>query len=264
MFTAPNPGLKTLDGTHTFIVGHDEAYVIDPGPDIEAYKTFIAGWLQANAVSLRGILLSHGHPDHAPGAMRLKTYFSVPVLASDRMPDAAAREFGVDRPLADGQKLSVDGDVLQVLATPGHTPEHLAFWLVKARILFSADAILGRGTSVIAPPEGDMRQYMRSLEIMRQLGARIIAPGHGPLVHDPDAKIEEYIEHRRQREEEIQRALRQGAATVQEIVARVYTDVDPRLHALAEGSVRAQLAKLMAEGRIGQSGDRYILLDASW
>jgi glyoxylase-like metal-dependent hydrolase (beta-lactamase superfamily II) len=153
----------------------------------------------------------------------------------------------------------VNGDVLRVIATPGHAPDHVAFWLERGRVLFAGDTILGQGSALVAPPEGDMAAYMRSLERIRKLGPRIIAPGHGPLILDPNAKIDEYVRHREQREAQLLEALQRGPATVEELVRKIYVDVDPTLHGLAAQSVRAQLAKLRMEGRIHMLADRYAL-----
>ena len=254
MFTAPNPGPKTLEGTHTFVVGHDRTYVIDPGPDIPAYGDALAAQLRDHGHVLQGILLTHGHPDHAPGAARLAETCGVPVWGSTHLSSVA-----IDRTYDDDQWFEVDGDHLRVLSTPGHASDHVAFWLESARILFSGDTILGYGSTLVAPPEGDMAAYMRSLEVMRRLQPRLIAPGHGPIIRDPEAKIAEYVEHRRLREQRLLAALRQGPATARELVERVYTDTDPRLMDLALGSVQAQLVKLVAEGAVRQAGEVFSL-----
>lgn len=259
MFTAPNPGPKTLEGTHTFLVGEGDAYVIDPGPDLLPYQKALAAWMRDHRLRARAIILTHGHPDHAPGAASLAGLLDAPVYASATMSDRDADDLHASATLKDGDRLPVDGDALRVIAAPGHTPDHVVFWLERARILFAGDVILGRGTSLIAPPEGDMAVYLRTLKALRGLGARIIAPGHGPLVHDPDEKIAEYVRHRREREEQLLEALAAGPATVQELVNRVYVDVDPRLHALAAGSVEAQLIKLRADGAVEHSAGLYRL-----
>jgi glyoxylase-like metal-dependent hydrolase (beta-lactamase superfamily II) len=254
MFTAPNPGPKTLEGTHTFVVGMEQTYVIDPGPDIPAYTDFLATRLTDHGHAVQGILLSHGHPDHAPGAARLAQLLGAPVWGSPQLTGLA-----LDHAFEDGQSFAIDGDRLRAVFTPGHASDHIAFWLERARILFSGDTILGRGSTLVAPPEGDMIAYLGSLEVMRRLRPRLIAPGHGPIVQNPEAKIAEYLEHRRQREQQILAALGQGPATDRQLVERIYVDTDPRLLPLALGSVQAQLAKLLAEGRVRRSGDDYVL-----
>jgi len=259
MFTAPNPGQKTLDGTHTFVIGRDHAYIIDPGPYLPSYQDFLAHWLQKNDRRPEAIFLSHGHPDHAPGAAHLKNLLTVPIWSSTAMADEQARQLSVDKRFEDGRSFHVDGHTLRVIAGPGHAADHVAFWLEEARILFSGDTILGQGSTLIAPPEGDMAAYMGTLEAIRRLRPRLIAPGHGPIVTDPEVKIEEYIRHRREREEQLLQVLAQGPAGEEELVSGVYTDVDPALHSLARGSVQAQLAKLVAERKVIQSGNLYRL-----
>ena len=259
MFTAPNPGPKTLDGTHTFVVGRDPAYIIDPGPSLPSYQDFLAQWLQKNGRRPEAIFLTHGHPDHAPGAAHLKKLLTIPIWCSAAMADQQAGQLSVDRRFEDGHSFQVDGDTLRVIASPGHAPDHVTFWLEETGILFSGDTILGQGSTLIAPPEGDMAAYMNSLAAMQQLRPRLIAPGHGPIVTDPRAKFEEYIRHRREREEQLLQVLAQRPAGEEELVSGVYTDVDPALHSLARGSVQAQLAKLVAEGKVIQSGNLYRL-----
>lgn len=260
MFTAPNPGPKTLSGTHTYIVGRDHAYVVDPGPELADYQKMLARWLRQGSYQVEGILLTHGHPDHAPGAGPLQQLVSAPIWASERTPAHQVSGVGVNRRFHDGESFVVDGDVLRVIATPGHTPDHVVFWLEGARILFAGDTILGQGTSVIAPPEGDMHDYLTTLQMLQALHPSLLAPGHGPLVIDPAAKIAEYLAHRRQREEQILDALRGGSASLPEIVQRVYRDIDPRLQELAAASTQAQLAKLLTEGRVVQAGNAFRLV----
>lgn len=261
MFTAPNPGPKTLEGTHTFVVGRDQTYIIDPGPYLPSYQDFLAEWLINNRRRPLAILLTHGHPDHASGAAHLKNLLSIPIWCSAAMADDQARQLGVDKRFEDGRSFQLEGNTLCVIASPGHAPDHVAFWLERARILFSGDTILGQGSTLIAPPEGDMAAYMDTLEAMRRLRPRLIAPGHGPIVTDPQAKIEEYIQHRCEREAQLLRVLAQGPVGEEELVARVYTDVDPSLRSLARGSVQAQLAKLVVERKVVQSGQLYRLSD---
>lgn len=258
MFTAPNAGPMTLEGTHTYVIGSDDAYVVDPGPDIEPYIATLARWIQAQPTRVRAVVLTHGHPDHAPGAARLAQLLSVPVRGSPDL-DVTALDGARFSALRPDERLAVGTDRLRVLAAPGHTRDHLAFWLEDARILFTGDAVLGHGTSLVAPPEGNMGQYMRTLERMRRLGARVIAPGHGPLVSDPASKLDEYIHHRRRREQQVLAALSAGPRTVNDLVSAIYADTHPSLHDLARGSVLAQLEKLEEEGEVTRVRGRYRL-----
>ncbi len=234
---APNPGIRELEGTNTWIVGDGPSIVIDPGPDDAGHMREVA----REAGHLAAILLTHDHPDHAPGAVALAEATGAPVYAA-RPPDGGQL-------LRDGQRV-VAGDVaLTAVATPGHSPDHVVFFEERHRALFTGDAVLGHGTSVIDPPEGDLTAYLRSLQRMRELSPRVIYPGHGPVVFDGPGKLEEYLEHRAAREEQVLAALASGPRTREEIVPEIYGDHPAELHQLAARSVLAHLIKLEAEGR---------------
>jgi glyoxylase-like metal-dependent hydrolase (beta-lactamase superfamily II) len=235
---APNPGIRELEGTNTYVVGEVPAFVIDPGPDDEGHLQEVA----ATAGTVAAILLTHDHPDHAPGAARLAESTGAPIRAM-RPPDGGAR-------LRDGERVVSDGTELQVVATPGHSADHVAFWSADGAALFTGDTVLGRGTSVIDPPEGDLAAYLRSLRRMRDLGPRTIYPGHGPVVLRALAKLEEYLEHRELRERQVLDALEGGARTIEELVAGIYADYPAEVLELAGRSVLAHLIKLDAEGRV--------------
>lgn len=238
---APNPGLRELDGTNTWVVGRWPAVVVDPGVDEPRHLTEV---LEA-AGRVGAILLTHDHPDHEPGASTLASQTGAPVLAARR---AEARER-----LRDGQAIRMPGVEVVAVATPGHTPDHVSFFLPSDRALFTGDAVLGRGTSVIDPPEGDLAQYLRSLQRMRDLEPRTIHPGHGPLVLDAVGKLDEYLAHRQMREEQVLEGLAEGARTPEELVRGIYGDHPAELHPLAARSVLAHLLKLEAEGRVARS-----------
>jgi glyoxylase-like metal-dependent hydrolase (beta-lactamase superfamily II) len=207
------------------------------------------------------ILLSHGHPDHAPGASVLKPLLSIPVYASGAISSQVARDAGVDFAYAEGASFDLDNDRLEVIPAPGHTPDQVAFWMPVCRVLVTGDTILGEGSTLVAPPEGDMSAYMDTLSRFRALDPALILPGHGPLVRNPPAKIDEYVRHRLTRERQLVESLRRRPATIPELVSRLYAATDPRLHSLAEGSVAAQLQKLAREGRVVREGDMYRLCD---
>jgi len=252
---APNPGPYTGPGTNTYLVGERELVAIDPGPDDPVHVDRIveaAGELGA-PISL--ILVTHHHVDHLPGAERLRRKTGAPLAAH-----AGIR--GVDRELVHGQRVPADGELLEVLATPGHASTHLCFLLRERELLFSGDHIVGQGTVVVSPPDGDMSAYLDSLALLRQYPIRRLLPGHWDPVEDPPAKIEEYIDHRLLRERQVLAALRLGCDTIGAIVARLYADVDPRLHGAAAGSIRAHLDKLQSERRVVQRGDRWLLDEA--
>ncbi len=234
---AQNPGLRELDGTNTWVVGRAPAIVIDPGPQDEDHLREIG----RTAGRIGRILLTHDHPDHAPGAMALGELSGAPVLAV-RPPEGGER-------LRDGERVRSAGVELVVVATPGHTPDHAAFWLERDRALFTGDAVLGRGTSVIDPPEGDLAAYLRSLNRMRELRPRTIHPGHGPLVLDAENKLEEYLAHRSERERQVLDALAGGSRSIDDLVGEIYAGYPAELVELAGRSVLAHLLKLETEGR---------------
>lgn len=255
--TAPNPGPKTLEGTHTYVIGHDPAYIVDPGPLLPAYLDAVARELAETESRPAAILLTHGHPDHAGGAPHLASALDIPVFGSERIATAVAPGGMEVRRFPARAALLAGGVTIEVLDTPGHSEDHVAFWLPDSRILFSGDTVLGRGTTLVQPPEGDMTAYMRTLSRLLALQPRLLFPGHGPIVTDPAAKLREYIAHRERREREILEALEKGPLTATEMVHTLYADQPPALQELALGSVRAMLQKLIAEHRVGRDGDRF-------
>jgi glyoxylase-like metal-dependent hydrolase (beta-lactamase superfamily II) len=239
---APNPGPMTLEGTNTWVVGTPPAVVIDPGPEDEAHLAAV----RAEAVTVGTILITHRHPDHAPGAEALARSTGARVY-SWRPPK------GWD-PIRAGQEFDGGGVTLVAHHTPGHTPDHVAFFAPASRALFTGDAVLGRGTSVIDPPEGDLTAYVRSLETMTALDPATIYPGHGPAVWDADAKLREYRLHREERERQVVDALAEGARTPAEIVPVVYEGYPAEVLDLAARTVLAHLLKLEREGRVARVG----------
>jgi len=234
---APNPGIRELEGTNTWIVGDAPALVIDPGPDDPGHLAEVV----RTAGSVGAIALTHDHPDHAPGALPLAAMSGARVFA-------ARPAEGMER-IRDGDHLSAGSTTLSVVAAPGHTPDHLTFHEARSRSLFTGDAVLGRGTSVIDPPEGDLAAYLRSLRRLRELSPRTIYPGHGPVVLRAIAKLDEYLDHRAMREEQVLSALGDGWRSPEELVAEIYADHPPEVHELAARSVLAHLLKLEVEGR---------------
>ena len=235
--TAPNPGPFTLDGTRTYLLG--ETAVIDPGPAIDTHVRAIVEAMP----QLTLILLTHRHGDHAPAALPLKKATGARIYA----PEGVLED--VDHRVSDGETIDVGGSRVEVIATPGHTAEHVCY-LSPDGDLFTGDTILGTGTTAIFPPDGNMGDYIRSLRVLRTRNPRRIWPGHGPTRDDAVALIDEYIAHRLEREAQVLSAFAAGAKTVEEIRRHIYTDLDERLHRAAEIQVEAHLIKLREEGRL--------------
>lgn len=241
---APNPGVMTGPGTNTYLVGLDEIAVIDPGPDDASHLDAIAA---CGGERIRWIVVTHTHPDHSPGAAALRERLSPSVLV---LGFDARDGFDPDGDIGEGHVVDANEFRLRAIHTPGHASNHLCYLLEEERLLFSGDHIMNGSTVVIAPPDGDMAAYLRSLHRIRELGLSAIAPGHGDLITDPDAKIDEYIHHRLAREEAVAAALTAaGVATVEELVPAVYQDVNEALYPIARFSLWAHLRKLLDDGR---------------
>lgn len=251
---AANPGPLTLDGTRTYILGPAPCVVIDPGPDLADHLDAVE--VALGTLQVAAICLTHHHADHAAGAADLILRLPAPLAAT---PESAARAAldPPDLPLAAGSTVSFGGGHLEVVGAPGHCDDHVCFYWPQPRALFTGDTVLGAGTSMVAPPEGDMAAYMATLERLAGLELSVIYPGHGPEIYEPAEKLDEYIEHRREREQQVLDALGEGMHTPAEIRARVYEDLDPRLFSAAEGSVLAHLEKLVAEKRVRVEEERY-------
>lgn len=238
--TAPNPGPFTLDGTQTWLLG--ETALLDPGPAIESHIDALA----AAMPRLETILITHRHGDHAPAAIPLQQRTGARILAPRNVLDE------VDQRLEGGESLAIDDVRIEVIATPGHTNEHVCF-LTSDGDLFTGDTILGFGTTTIFPPDGHMGDYLRSLQTLRAKNPKRIFPAHGPMREDAAALIDEYIAHRLERERQVLDALQSGATTPAEMRARIYPDLDERLRDAAEIQIRAHLIKLEEEGRVPSS-----------
>ncbi len=255
--TAANPGIMTGPGTNSYLVGTTELVVIDPGPDDADHLDALA---VLGAGRIRTVVVTHTHPDHAPGAAGLAARTGAEVIGfSERDGFTPARTAG------DGFELAGAGFTLRAVHTPGHASNHVCWLLVDEGMLFSGDHVMQGSTVVIAPPDGDMAQYLASL---RRLSAMVpplacIAPGHGSLVFEPAAALAGVIEHRLQRESAVALALaRAGSATVDELVPVVYADVGDELLPVARFSLWAHLRKLGDDGRA--RGDDRDDITASW
>ncbi|HYK00922.1 MAG TPA: MBL fold metallo-hydrolase [Thermoanaerobaculia bacterium] len=235
--TAPNPGPLTLSGTQTYLLG--ETAVLDPGPNIASHVAAIRDALP----DLDTILITHRHADHAPAAVPLKQLTGARIIAPRDVLDE------VDQRVAGGEVLTIEGEPLEVIATPGHTNEHVCY-LTAGGDLFTGDTVLGEGTTAIFPPDGHMGDYLRSLALLRSRNPKRIYPAHGPIREDAVALIEQYLAHRLERERQVLEAVESGATSVAEMRKRIYPELDPRLNRAAEIQIEAHLIKLREEKRV--------------
>jgi glyoxylase-like metal-dependent hydrolase (beta-lactamase superfamily II)/8-oxo-dGTP pyrophosphatase MutT (NUDIX family) len=253
---APNPGPMTGPGTNTYLVGDRELAVIDPGPRDERH---LAAILALGGDRIRWILCTHAHHDHSPAAMMLARATGAQRIG---MPPPVSHRhdqtFVPDRVVADGETMQLGDVVLTALHTPGHAPNHLCFRLDATGMLFTGDHVMQGSTVVITPPEGNMGDYLDSLQRLLDVDIAIIAPGHGYLIGEAHDEVRRLIEHRNWREARVLEALaRQRAADVESLVDDVYPDLRPVLRAPAMQSLRAHLLKLVDDGRAVIDGDRY-------
>ncbi|MFG1843728.1 MBL fold metallo-hydrolase [Micromonospora carbonacea] len=236
LLRAPNPGPMTLDGTNTWVLRAGPgapALVVDPGPADDWHLAAIAAHAPVATV-----LITHGHPDHTEGSPRLRELLGgAPVRAVD-----PAHSHG-GPPLTAGEALPAAGLTVRALPTPGHTGDSVCFLVEHGdeRVVLTGDTILGRGTTVVAHPDGQLGAYFDSLELLSTYRGIPALPGHGPALADCGAAAEFYLAHRRARLDQVRQAVAEGARTAPEVVARVYADVDRSLWWAAEWSVRAQL-----------------------
>jgi glyoxylase-like metal-dependent hydrolase (beta-lactamase superfamily II) len=256
---APNASTMTLDGTNTYVVGapgSGQAVVVDPGPPDDGHLAAVEAVLVARDARVVAVLVTHHHGDHAEAAQPWGARFGAPVGAATA---AVAGPGG--RLLAAGDRLRLAGTTIGVVGTPGHTADHLAFRLESGAVLVG-DHVLGRGTSVVTHPEGDVVAYLESLRRVHDLGPSALYCGHGPeLTVDPSAVLDFYRAHRAYREEQLVGALTAGPRSVDQLVAEVYAAVPQELWPAAAQSTRATLAKLVVEGRVEpRAGDAVALV----
>jgi glyoxylase-like metal-dependent hydrolase (beta-lactamase superfamily II) len=258
---ADNPGPFTYLGTGTYIVGHGEVAVIDPGPAIDAHLEAILATTAGERVS--HILVTHHHIDHSPlaGPLAKRTGAKVYGCAVKTAPveDAVKVEAGYDDftpeiSVCGGAIIAGEGWTMEAIATPGHTSNHICYALAEENALFSGDHIMGWSTTVITPPDGDMGAYLQSLELIKARRFDTLWPTHGPPVRGVTPFIKAYIEHRRERERQILERLAVGETTIKAMVPTIYAAVDPRLHPAAARSVHAQMIELVRSGRVVAEG----------
>ncbi|MFJ6389552.1 MBL fold metallo-hydrolase [Streptomyces sp. NPDC091972] len=248
---APNASAMTLDGTNTWILSEPDselAVVVDPGPLDEGHLRAVVGTAEAAGKRVALTLLTHGHPDHAEGAARFAALTGTKVRALD-----PGLRLG-DEGLAAGDVVVVGGLELRVVRTPGHTADSLCFHLPADQAVVTGDTILGRGTTVVAHPDGRLGDYLDSLRRLRSLtvddGVHTVLPGHGPVLEDAQGAVEFYLAHRAHRLAQVETAVEDGYRTPEAVVEHVYADVDRSLWPAAELSVRAQLEYLEEHGLI--------------
>lgn len=253
---APNPSPFTFTGTQSYLVGTGEIAVIDPGPADPAHLAALEAAIAGRPVT--AILCTHTHRDHSPAARPLAEATGAPIIGcapltlDDDGPRADAAfdpHYAPDHVLADGDKVQGTGWTLQAVATPGHTSNHLCFALIEEQALFTGDHIMGWSTTVVSPPDGDMADYMRSMQRLIDREDVVYYPAHGEPVDKPQRLARSMMGHRRHREGQIVRHLQaSGASAIPDMVAEMYKGVDPRLHPAAGRSVLAHLIDLRARG----------------
>lgn len=260
---APNPGPFTFQGTGVYLIGGGtHVAVIDPGPDLPDHLEALKSAIGARRVS--HILVTHSHRDHSPAAAALKAWsgaavYGLPDHAAPPADEGAADEahdhdFVPDMLVHDGQLIAGQGFTLECIATPGHTANHVCYALTEEKALFSGDHVMGWSTSVIAPPDGDMGQYIASLEKLRARDERIFYPTHGAPIADPHARLDMLIAHRRMRERQILDLLAAGARDVAALTAGIYPGIGAGLARAAAQQVFAHLLLLAEKGQVTRDG----------
>ena len=264
--TAPNGGPLTFYGTNSYIVGKDSVAVIDPGPEIDSHHQALQTALAGRNVS--HIFISHTHKDHSPLAARLAAETGATIVAEgvhrpardlyvgevNPLAEASDMDFRPDIEAADGDVIAGDGWSIRVVLTPGHTANHACFALDADGVLFSADHVMAWATSIIAPPDGAMSDYMASLDKVLQRNDRLYLPGHGGPVTNPQKFTRALKAHRRMREAAVLERLRKGDRSIADMVKVIYRDTDPRLHRAAALSLLAHLEDLVGRGMVETDG----------
>lgn len=265
--TVNNPSAFTFHGTNSYLVGSDTLAVIDPGPDDSAHLRALLKAIAGRPVS--HIFVSHTHADHSPLTAALKRETGATVLAEgphrparplrigeiNPLDASADTEFAPDAMLGDGERVEGDGWTISAIPTPGHTANHLAFGLEGTGILFSADHVMAWATSIVAPPDGAMADYMASLDRLLTRDDGVFLPGHGGPLTNPAAFMRGLKAHRKMRERAVLERLRAGDRTIPEMVAVIYRDIDPRMHGAAGLSVLAHLEDLVGRGAAKVEGE---------
>ena len=255
--TAGNGSVFTGPGTNTYLVGIEEVTVIDPGPAMQEHIDVIT----AAAPNIKQILVTHTHPDHSPGVRLLKENLDIPAYGmltnSSKNQD---QTFSPERILDDGEVFQEEEFSIEVVHTPGHASNHLCFILKEEKLIFTGDHIMNGSTVVIGPPDGNMKQYIQSLEKLKDYDIEKIAPGHGELLENPHEVADWIINHRLEREKKVFQALQEATkGTPDTLVEKVYDDVDSSLFPIAKASLLAHLIKLEEDQLIYSSGEEYFI-----
>jgi ribonuclease/clavin/mitogillin len=268
MFPLRTPTIPPATHTNAFLVGSGHALLVEPASpyedEIDRFVAFVEE-RRAGGLVLDGIVLTHHHPDHVGGAMAMRERLGVPILAHERTKDRLAGRVTIDRTLEDGERIHLDGPEpidLEFIHTPGHAPGHLCLLERRSGALLAGDMVAGVGTILVEPYDGDMRLYLDSLERLAARGSSMILPAHGGVVRDPRAWLAHYVAHRLAREAKIVAALSALGApsNLDELVPVAYADTSPMAWPLARMASAAHLDKLVNEGRVARSGDRFELV----
>jgi len=242
----------TGPGTNTYLLGANRDVVIDPGPAVPEH---ISAILAAADRSLTHIVVTHTHLDHSPAAAELAAHTNATLVGLPPPPHARQdKSFAPDIQPGDGEELMLNDVQLRAIHTPGHASNHVCYQSEEAQLLFTGDHVMQGSTVVIPPPDGDMQQYIDSLEKVRALESVGIAPGHGTVIGDPDRELRKLVRHRLQREARVHDRLQKlGQATLEELLPHAYADIDTRMLPVAAYSLQAHLIKLEADGRVDQA-----------
>ena len=254
--TAGNSSVFTGPGTNTYLVGKEEITVIDPGPAMPEHIENIA---KACGDDIKQILVTHTHPDHSPGAKLLHQRTAAPVMGMYALhKQTQDKTFKANKVLEDGDEIREIEYTLKAIHTPGHASNHLCYLLEEEKMIFTGDHIMEGSTVVIGPPDGNMKHYIESLEKLKQFDISLIAPGHGNLMKDPKNVVDWIVSHRMFREKKVIDALTEfSKADLDQLVEKVYDDVDERLHGIARASLLAHLNKLIEEDKAVNKGDEF-------
>jgi glyoxylase-like metal-dependent hydrolase (beta-lactamase superfamily II) len=261
-----NPGPFTFKGTVSYIVGRGKVAIIDPGPDNEDHIAALLDAVRGETVT--HIFVTHTHRDHSPAAAAVKAATGAITLGegphrparplhigeAKRLDASGDMEFRPDHALADGEVVEGDGWAFEAIATPGHCANHMAYALKSSGFLFSGDHVMGWSTSIVAPPDGAMSDYMDSLYKLAPRAEGVYLPGHGGAIRNAPAFVQSYIRHRQGREESILHRLHKGAADIPTLVRAIYIGLDPRLVSAAGLSVLAHLEDLVVRGLVATDG----------